>query len=444
MPKVIVIGAGIAGLGAAYALQKAGVEVSVLEAESEVGGRMGSFIWQGSWINRGAGILSTHERELADLVSELDLKHHRRFISGGELVFEIWRNGKGRPLSFTRPSTFLTSGVFSLAGKLRLCGLLPCYIRQFRRNKSIPPGAYESWQSVWADDESVETWLSRVNPQFLEYFVEPVFEFMYGYRPSEISKGWFLRNITAHQRLSIFCFSEGLGLVPRTLAKRLDVTTNARVTRVVAGKTPVSITWEQGSRSHRAEVDAVLVAVPGTKVTGLVEGLNREHARFFDAVRYSPQSNMYSKLDRRIDGLPTRRYYPRTEEANIAYIGYQESLENTKKMFFRAKMKTDYTFQQLGKSDDEELDAILGEVARYFPDAVSSIKERKIIRWQEGIAVFFPGYVRALERFLHLPPLKGVAFAGDYLVSPETGGAYRSGLRAADDLLTRLGNSGGF
>ena len=42
--KVIVIGAGIAGLSAAYHLRQAGIEATVLEARDRIGGRV--------WTNR--------------------------------------------------------------------------------------------------------------------------------------------------------------------------------------------------------------------------------------------------------------------------------------------------------------------------------------------------------------------------------------------------------
>lgn len=52
--KVIVIGAGIAGLTAAYYLRKQGMDVEVLESSSRVGGRMTSDTSEGYIIDRGA------------------------------------------------------------------------------------------------------------------------------------------------------------------------------------------------------------------------------------------------------------------------------------------------------------------------------------------------------------------------------------------------------
>jgi phytoene dehydrogenase-like protein len=54
MAKIIVNGAGISGLAAAYRLKKAGHEVTVLEAADHVGGRMITIHWNGWSIDPGA------------------------------------------------------------------------------------------------------------------------------------------------------------------------------------------------------------------------------------------------------------------------------------------------------------------------------------------------------------------------------------------------------
>ncbi len=438
MAKVIVVGGGIAGLGAAYTLKKHGADVSVLEAESEPGGRMRSQKWRGVWIDIGGESLSSKDEGLLQLVSELGLDSRRQPYYDSELAFEIWRNNRGYEVSYTRPMTLLTSGAFGFMGGLRLAGLLPGYLRQLRYNRFSGSDSYEIWRGSWADHESVEDWLLRANPVFLEYFVEPLFEFMCSYRPHEISKGWFLYNMTAHRNLSLITFDEGLGLVTRTLANKVAVTRGARVNRVVAGRTPVLVEWEQGGRSRQDSVDAVLVAVPGTKVLGLVEGLDRERVRFFEGVRYSPHELPYFALSRDFDELPVLRYYSRKEDLFMNAIGYTGAPTNPDVKFLRASMKTEHILRHLDEDADSDLDAVQRETARYFPDAVAAIEDRFVSRWREALPIFYPGYVRAVERFLKLPPLAGVSFAGDYLASCSTGAAYRTGQRAARELMDRL------
>ncbi|MDP2883771.1 MAG: FAD-dependent oxidoreductase [Ignavibacteria bacterium] len=69
--SVVVVGAGIAGLTAAYRLSKLGVDVTVLEASERVGGRMSTVRRDGYLIDRGAQFLSDGHSVICELISEL-------------------------------------------------------------------------------------------------------------------------------------------------------------------------------------------------------------------------------------------------------------------------------------------------------------------------------------------------------------------------------------
>ncbi|MGW7350356.1 FAD-dependent oxidoreductase [Streptomyces sp. NPDC054784] len=64
---VVIVGAGLAGLAAAHHLTGAGLEVVVLEAEREVGGRMATDHVDGFRLDRGPGLLCADWPELAGL-----------------------------------------------------------------------------------------------------------------------------------------------------------------------------------------------------------------------------------------------------------------------------------------------------------------------------------------------------------------------------------------
>ena len=73
--KVLIVGAGLAGLTAAAELTAAGCEVVVLEARDRVGGRThGIEVAPGEWVDAGAAYLGERHTELADLIATLGLK----------------------------------------------------------------------------------------------------------------------------------------------------------------------------------------------------------------------------------------------------------------------------------------------------------------------------------------------------------------------------------
>jgi monoamine oxidase len=73
--KVVVVGAGLAGLTAATELAARGVDVTVLEARDRVGGRThGIEVVPGSWVDAGAAYLGDRHIELAATIAGLGLK----------------------------------------------------------------------------------------------------------------------------------------------------------------------------------------------------------------------------------------------------------------------------------------------------------------------------------------------------------------------------------
>ena len=90
--KVVIVGAGIAGLSAAARLQRAGVEVTVLEARARVGGRVhtvtGPF-QDGQHADLGAELVDEGQSAIIELCDDLGLHLTPEFtLVGGELVFD--------------------------------------------------------------------------------------------------------------------------------------------------------------------------------------------------------------------------------------------------------------------------------------------------------------------------------------------------------------------
>src|SRR5689334_14103637 len=82
--RVLVAGAGFAGLAAARSLESMGASVTVIEARARVGGR----VWtirdglSGQQAEAGADLVESDHEALVDLISELDLKT-TKILRGG-------------------------------------------------------------------------------------------------------------------------------------------------------------------------------------------------------------------------------------------------------------------------------------------------------------------------------------------------------------------------
>jgi oxygen-dependent protoporphyrinogen oxidase len=436
MAQVAVVGGGIAGLGAAYTLKKAGVDVTVFESAPEAGGRMRSQQWGGAWVDRGAEFIADADlAHFRPIIGELGLNKELVSYPGGKVAFEVWRDGQAHPLSFTEVSSILTFGAMSRRGKSQLARLLPSLARQFQRGGGA---GFEPWRAAWADDQSLQDWLGKLAPEFLEYAIEPCYNFYCGWEPEETGRGTLVYMTVSYRQTAAFTFKQGLGQLARALAGRLDVLTSAKVMRVEVGRGPSLVEYERDGKLARRMFDAVIVAVPGSKVASIVDGLDAARQDFFEGVRYVPHESPYFKLREKPEGVPTRVFYPRREDPKIAQMGYESSTTTPDVDFLRVTMKTAFVRSMLQRRDSEVLDAILDEGARRYPQVKPLVEGGFIGRWRDGIPMFWPGYLKTLATFVELPPLPGVAFAGDYLAGPSTGAAYVTGQRAVNQVLAYL------
>jgi monoamine oxidase len=81
LPRVVVVGAGIAGLNAAYQLKKAGVEATVFEARRRLGGRIFSVqgaVGDGLVTDLGGSFINSDHPDMLSLVSEFNIKLFNR------------------------------------------------------------------------------------------------------------------------------------------------------------------------------------------------------------------------------------------------------------------------------------------------------------------------------------------------------------------------------
>src|ERR687893_2103150 len=126
VPHVVVIGAGFAGLSAAWELTRRGVRVTVCEAEEEVGGLAGSFEVGGTRLEKFYHHWFTSDTHVVDLVRALGRE--------GQVLHRPTRTGMYYAHQFFRLSTPLDVLRFtplSILSRLRL-GLLALRARRVR------------------------------------------------------------------------------------------------------------------------------------------------------------------------------------------------------------------------------------------------------------------------------------------------------------------------
>ena len=219
---VVIIGAGMAGLSAAYNLKQQGIEALVLEASGRVGGRMTSDVLSGHIVDRGAQFISSEYPLIVDLFSRLR-------IGSGELRTTapraaIVRGDTPRVVRFDRPLSMR---------KLINLSVLLTYWRTMRERLENLPARSPSDLSQWVDfdTETLDSWCTReVDQSIIDYIYEPLLQGRYFQTPDKTSRviGAVLELLVLREA-KMLSLSHGLGSFPEMLAAQLDVSLNTPV-----------------------------------------------------------------------------------------------------------------------------------------------------------------------------------------------------------------------
>ena len=435
-PNVIVVGAGIAGLSAAYALQKRGVRVQVLERETTPGGRIRSERHGGFVVDRGAQFIASSYRNMRALVDELGLRPRVKRLATGRGA--TLRDGKFVSSDYTGLKAILYARDLSLGSKLRL----PRLLWELRRHRALLD-FYHIERAAPLDDQSAHDWaLRRFGREVLDELIEPPFASTFTVLPENLSRAFVLATI--HYMFSgfrLYAFEGGNGLLTQTLAAKLPVRTGVEVARVTPSAEGAQVRLASG---ETLAAGAVVVATPGNHVARLCAGLTDEERRFFEGVRYARSIIAFvmtstTEADPGLYGVGIGR----REGVRL----YGMALENPKpgavpagKTMFNCAFSEEYAAELFDRPDSEVVAALHGELRKLPLRGLDKTEGHVVHRWPELVPQFYPGYIRSLAAFKSRRQRSGrLFFAGDYLAGPYTEAALTSGLRAADDVLARFG-----
>lgn len=444
--KIVVVGAGIAGLGGAWRLREQGHEVVIVEKDAEAGGRCRSVLWNGVWAVTGAFAFLGSETNLIDQARALG-------IYEPEALADLTAAHSWNVL--VRRREIFDFGAFDMMGaarhsfipfveKAKLLATIPTLAKQM-----LTADPHDLVTAVALDDVNACEYFRRYSPTFADYFLEPAMGMFCGYGEDDYSLGWTAWSSAGRLSWSgghMWSFKErGAGRLTYELSRRLaadpgvDMRLGAEVSQIRhdGQGVAVDIAGSDGAQTIRA--DAALVALPGNKVSGVMPGLDADRRAFFDGIDYAGHHIVYYVLDRPKGDLldtyvlPAADGFRRTGNMRFTDMGDGRTFAHSQWKDFGCR-------QHAGASDAELLDISWRDVV----DAVPALEGTRVIdsfisRQPDAICKRPKGFIRALQTFRNLGPLNRVAFAGDYMTNSTVGQSHYSGLQAADELLARTG-----
>lgn len=433
---VIVVGGGIAGLGAAIRLKDCGLEPLVLEADSRVGGRMTTDRVNGFVIDRGVTLFGKGFRSMRALVKRLGLSSLT--CPGGFSVGiqdkdgrRGYRGGRFDDLLFDR----------GISWHARLAALRFGF-DLFRNSRALAHG--NSFLSGSLDEENCQEYFQRIGGEELfERIFWPGLNGPMGGAVEKSSRVILMQVIWNLLVRGQWNLTDGVERILEAAAGQLRVTTKARVLHVERCGAKVHVDAEVDGQRKALHARAVLFAIPGQLVPGMCPELPAEVRQVLARTEYSRIANAAVALSKR---------------PNVPYAGYAFTPDvvpgaEIEMEHLRAPNRCPNGTGMAGvflwntpqncrlEADDESLKQQASEIVEQtFPECRDKVLFVHLVRWNIGIAQFPPGRLREMTalRMRLMSWKEPFDLCGDYLDGLSSEGALRTGEEAAERMANRL------
>jgi len=458
--RLVVIGGGIAGLSAAYRAHdlfsesEGSWEVLLLEADSELGGKVRTTAADGHLYEHGPNSFVDPGPELAHLVErsgvevlQADRAARHRFLCKAGVLHELDSN----------PVTLLKSGLLSAVAKIR--ALAEPTIGARRSEHGNHPS--EGW-----GDESVEAFLARrFGSKTAALFAAPLVSGIFAGDAKRLSlpscfprlavmereHGSILRGMLALRREGVKIptlqtASEGMQDLPRRLGERAPFSIRAGVS--VSSISSGGDSWDLGlSDGERLGADALAVATPAAAASRLLEAVIPGAAGALGKIT-SPHlavvSLIYSgeQAERAPRGFGA--LYVHDGHSDLLGVLHESHIFPTRTpdgaLNLRVMMGGATRPDLAGSSDADLLGLAIGELETLHGFTSPPVHSH-VTRWAESIPQYHLGHARliadveqAILATVH-PPL---GLAGNYLSGVSLSDTAASGARCAEALHAQL------
>jgi monoamine oxidase len=446
---VIIVGAGVAGLVAAYRLRQAQVPVRLFEAQSRVGGRMFSLrdsFADGQVVELGGELIDTGHTAIRELAAELDVVLDDVSVEPADIAHETWFFGGAR-----RTTPEIVAALRPVAARM------DADLRRLGdpdvtwRSRGAAVALDRMTLSEWLDAAGVSGWIRSL--------IEVSYTTEYGLEPGQQSS-LNLLTMLSPDPFQIFGESderfhahEGNDRITQRLAERVDDTietgTVLESVRAVGGRR-YTVTLRRDGSTIEATSPHVLLAIPFTMLrrVQLDVRLPAQQRRAIQELDYGTNAKLMIGFSER-----TWRERHRSSGSSFSDLAYQTTWETSRGQAGRAGVLTNFTGgrngAQLGSGTAAQQAArTVDALEQVYPGVAAARDGMREARfhwpsheWTHGsYACFSPGQWTAFRGLIGAPA-GGVHFIGEHASMEAQGfmeGGCETGELAARSVLREL------
>ncbi len=415
MPKVVVIGAGVMGLAAAYQALLDGCDVDILEASVEPGGMAAHFDFGGISIERFYHFVCKTDHPTFELLADLGIADKMRWVPTTMGFFS-----QGKLHHWGDPISLLKLPGVSLISKLRYgFFVFACTHR-------------DHWPAL--ENRSAREWITRYcGKDIYDQFWHPLLDFKYYEYANNISAAWIWTRIRRVGKSRKNIMQEELGYIDGGSKTLVDALLNAidqhggrlhlstPVKRVVIKNARVT---GVNTAAESFAADQVISTVPIPLIPDMVPDLSAELKARYQAIHSIGVICVIFRLKRSV----SPHFWVNISENGIEIPGIIE-FSNLRSVGDDAIVYVPYympiTNAKFSWPDDELCDEAFGCLRRINPTLrQEDIVDVKVARLRHGQPVCEPGFAAKIPPIQ--TPIHGLQIADTCYYYPEDRGIAES------------------